>query len=269
MQKPFNHQTQSSRIEKLFTNRSISVVHVASCNRIRTRDRHTPCRSRGNEFSWISGRIESEGIDPRRRPFKRCSRRCTRLFVRVVWSFHQTDQGGPRRRATMMTLIRKHTPQLHRSSGQLSAGSAFVSPSWPCISCTNNALFSAYTYCWRICLFRNMIAAILFPVYVRTAVYGHRVCPTCGPISCRFTIPSRQILIRPRLSLRLPTRISFACTAVHLPTSTSRSRRSKFWTTIGEKEYLQVQFFLDNSFLGMKMRRETLRFLSIKNYQWK
>lgn len=34
--------------------------------------------------------------------------------------------------------------------------------SWPCISCTNNALFSVYTLCWRICLFRNMIAAILF-----------------------------------------------------------------------------------------------------------
>lgn len=34
--------------------------------------------------------------------------------------------------------------------------------SWPCISCTNNALFSVYTLRWRICLFRNMIAAILF-----------------------------------------------------------------------------------------------------------
>lgn len=60
--------------------------------------------------------------------------------------------GAPRWRRTM-TLIHKHGLQLH---------GLLPRDSWPCISCINNALFSAYTSCWRIWLFRNMIAAILF-----------------------------------------------------------------------------------------------------------
>ena len=87
-------------MEKLFINRSISVVHVASCNRIRTcrtrLDLATPFRVEPRKRVFLNFRANRERgrIDPRRRPFKRCSRWCTRLFVRVVWSFHQTDQRG-------------------------------------------------------------------------------------------------------------------------------------------------------------------------------
>ena len=186
------------------------MAHAPFCNRIRTRAcARAPVSSHGNEFSarWISGWIKSD--DPRRRPFKRRAqawwRWRARLFGRVVWSYQQDDRAGGAMTGHDDDDFDSQTRTPITPGLGCYPRSDVRSPSWPCISCTNNALFSAYTFCWRICLFRNMIAAILFPVYVY-----YPPCSTCRRITCRFTtIPSANI--NPTVYRSPATWISLAC----------------------------------------------------------
>lgn len=59
----------------------------------------------------FQGWIETD--DPRLRPFKRDGGRGGGYLAASSGHFIRARRGGPRWRATMMTLIRKHAPQLH------------------------------------------------------------------------------------------------------------------------------------------------------------
>lgn len=141
----------------------------------------------------------------------------------VVWSYQQDDRAGGAMTGHDDDDFDSQTRTPITPGLGCYPRSDVRSPSWPCISCTNNALFSAYTFCWRICLFRNMIAAILFPVYVY-----YLPCSTCRRITCRFTtIPSANI--NPIVYRSPATWISPACvfslrTTVRLTIDTARSK---------------------------------------------
>lgn len=139
--------------------------------------------------------------------------------------------------------------------------------SWPCISCTNNALFSVYTLRWRICLFRNMIAAILFDARGSTYLdIGSNFASCHWQINPAFSSFIRTRIIRAAIEWERSGRVNnFCCCASNARVSRILSRSVDMrWILILKTFFAEQRTAYYYSSSGISLR---FSYLKQKNYR--